>query len=80
MTGSAGANPPHEVFSHPCYIRARHRYAFRSGEWAEICGVKLANLRPCFLVLFDDGKTDLWPIADAAAQYEFSHKQLKPHP
>lgn len=56
----------------PCYIRATHPYAFRSDEWAEVVGVKMVNKRPCWLVLFRDGRTDLWPVEDPVAGYEFS--------
>lgn len=69
-----------DLFVEPCYIRATHRYAFRSGEWAEVAGVKLACQRPCYLVLFNDGKTDLWPIEDPMASYEFSSERLAPLP
>ena len=57
-------------------IRAMHRYAFRSGEWATLKG--LASLpvregepdRDCYLVEFDDGVTDFWPVDDADHGYE----------
>lgn len=64
-----------DLFVEPCYIRGRHQYVFRSGEWAVITGVLLANKRPCFSVMFDDGKSDLWPVEDAVADYEFAAKQ-----
>lgn len=69
---------PREVFAEPCYIRATHQAAFRHLEWALICGVQLVNLRPCYLVMFDDGKTDLWPTSDPDAGYEFSSKKWRP--
>ncbi len=66
-----------DVFAEPCYIMSTHRYQYRSGEWAEIVGVKLANKSPCYLVLFPDGKTDLWVLDDETAEYKFSAKRFK---
>ena len=61
----------------PIWIRATHPYAFRCGEWAQLKG--LTDLpgypegdRTCYLVEFEDGETDFWPVEDAAAGYEFS--------
>jgi hypothetical protein len=64
-----------DFFVEPCYIRSTHPYGFRCGEWAEIAGVKLSNKRPCFLVVFDDGVTDLWVIAETEG-YQFAAKQF----
>lgn len=58
-------------------IRANHRYAFRSGEWARIVGVSVQYPaigvvpRICFDVEFLDGATDQWPVEDQGYQYEF---------
>lgn len=67
-----------DLFVEPCYIRAMHRQAFRFGDWAEVAGVKMARGRPCYLVLWNDGRSDLWPVDDQAACYEFSAKRPKP--
>jgi hypothetical protein len=57
-------------------IRKTHRYGFRSGQWAVLRGT--ASLpgfpegdRDCYLVEFDDGVTDFWPVRDVDAGYEF---------
>jgi hypothetical protein len=52
-------------------IRATHPYAFRSGEWATLCCVVPGPGRDCYLVEFDDGATDFWPVHDLAHGYEF---------
>ena len=50
-------------------IRGIHPYSFRSGEWAvitdmvivtSVCGTKRLN----YMVMFDDGKVDYWPVCD----------------
>lgn len=62
-------------------IRSRHPQAFRSGQWGQIVGVRevtvtVNNRRPCFEVKWDASdsldKTDLWPVEDAAARYQFA--------
>jgi hypothetical protein len=63
----------------PARIRGTHHHSFRSGEWADIIGVRMAFLeiappRPCFLVQFEDGKTDLIAICDSA-NYEIGFRQ-----
>ena len=57
-------------------IRATHRYAFRSGEWAGLKGITplpgyREGERPCYLVEFADAMTDFWPVEDPDAGYEF---------
>jgi hypothetical protein len=64
-------------------IRATHRYAFRSGEWATLKGTtELPGFpegdRKCYLVEFDDGVTDFWPVDDNTHGYEFA--QVTPAP
>lgn len=53
-------------------IRATHPYAYRSGEWAENAMIVTARGQDCYLVSFPDGRTDLWPVEDPVAGYEFS--------
>lgn len=54
-------------------IRATHVDRFRSGEWATVLRTEWANEPPraCFVVEFDDGVTDLWPVQDPWDPYEF---------
>jgi len=62
-------------------IRSTHRYAYRSGEWAILVGVKVMEItnfmetvtRPCYLVMFPDGVTDSWPIFDPDVKYEYQN-------
>lgn len=48
---------------------------FRSGVWATFTPVTTVlpdgSHRLCYLVQFDDGAKDLWPMHDKAAEYEF---------
>lgn len=66
-------------------IRATHPDAFRSGEWARITGVIVSGFpckgengvshmeqNVCFAVEFLDGASDIWPVGDKAAGYEFT--------
>lgn len=58
-------------------IRATHRYAFRSGQWARLRGTAALpgfpeGDRECYLVEFPDGVTDFWPVGDNRHGYEFS--------
>lgn len=55
------------------YIRSSHPYAFRSGEWAQIVAraTDPENDRECYFLRFEDGTTDIWPVHDPVAQYEF---------
>lgn len=55
--------------------RGVHPYVFRSGEWADavsVCWVTPNGCepRPCLLVVFPDGRTDLWPVFTQAEHYE----------
>lgn len=57
-------------------IRATHRYAYRSGEWAALCGTTgLPGFpegdRDCYLVRFPDGACDFWAVDAPAFGYEF---------
>ncbi len=61
-------------------IRATHRYAFRSGEWATILTIAPTpvlprdgdvTLRECYLVRFADGQEDFFAVNDPDAGYEF---------
>lgn len=55
-------------------IRATHRYAFRSGIWADLKGTVAdpETGRECYLVEFGDGAADFWPVRDPDAGYEFA--------
>jgi hypothetical protein len=52
------------------HVRATHGYGFRTGQWARILTVVQSRGRDCWLVQFDDGVTDWWPIEDPIAGYE----------
>jgi len=52
-------------------IRATHPYGFRSGQWAILRCVVPGPERDCYLVEFDDGVTDFWPVNDPSDPYEF---------
>ena len=52
-------------------IRGTHPYCFRSGQWAHVHSRGYNDGVPVYIVVFDDGRTDLWPIEDATAGYEF---------
>jgi hypothetical protein len=54
----------------PKQIRGTHPYAFRSGEWASIAGVRRED-RDFYVVWFDDGAMDLWVVNDPSDPYEF---------
>lgn len=54
----------------PARIRGIHHYSFRSGEWAEIIGVRVdtpegLDARPAFLCRYEDGAFDHIPIIDS---------------
>lgn len=53
------------------YIRGRHPYAYRSGEWAHLFSIQHdAEGRDMWVVEFPDGATDVWPSWDAEADYD----------
>lgn len=54
------------------FVRATHPYAYKSGEWAQIAGEVERNGRPCWLIVWADGKTDEWVVDDPHAGYEFA--------
>lgn len=50
-------------------IRGIHPYSFRSGEWAIITDMVMVTdvnvaKRLNYMVMFDDGKVDYWPVCD----------------
>jgi hypothetical protein len=51
-------------------VRQTHPYGYRSGEWAKVLTIVESHGRDCWLVLFEDGNTDWWPITDDVAGYE----------
>ena len=75
MTSGSGRRGTH--------IRSTHPYAFRSGEWARIKGTAMLPVtegepdRACYLVAFEDGVSDFWPVEDPDAQYEFGFKGIR---
>lgn len=52
-------------------IRSNHPYTYRCGRWATIRDIRMSSKRACYVVAWEDGKTDLWPVEDGAAKYEF---------
>lgn len=61
----------------PALIRATHRYAFRTGEWAVITGTAALPFpdgdRPCYLVVFPDDVTDFWIVDDEAEPEDYQY-------
>jgi hypothetical protein len=54
-------------------VRQTHPYGFRSGEWARVLTtVESYGGRAYWLVEFDDGARDWWPVHDPDAGYEVS--------
>lgn len=54
---------------HQVQIQAKHRYGFRSGEWASLMGCVMVQpegeeFRLCYFVAFPDGVTDYWPVSE----------------
>ena len=39
--------------------------------YSDLVAIVEAYGQPCYLVRFDDGKTDVWPIRDPTASYHF---------
>lgn len=54
-------------------IRTMHCYGFRTGQWAILEGVGIVKGRACYLVRFEDGKTDQWVVTDPDGNYEFKN-------
>lgn len=63
-------------------IRDNHPYGYRSGEWAQLIGKYTLKrqpvstdaspeLRECYVLVFPDGVSDLWPVNDSGYDYEF---------
>ena len=57
-------------------IRSCHWAAYRCGEWGRIIATDVVSEgvpspRSCYLVAWPDGATDLWPVNDPTARYEF---------
>jgi hypothetical protein len=58
-------------------VRATHWAAYRSGKWARLAGTTVLHGFPeggrlCYLVMFEDGAADFWPVEDRCAGYEFA--------
>ena len=65
-------------------IRTTAPWGFRSGDWAEIVGVRMVlpedgrtGYRPCFVIRFQDGVEDFYVINDEDAHYEFAPYNLE---
>jgi hypothetical protein len=62
------------------FIRGRHPACFRQGQWAKVVEVAWCQpptdgvARPVYVVEFIDGRRDLWPVYDSAADYEFARE------
>ena len=58
------------------FCKENNPYVFRSGEYAEVVGVRMVkpdglDWRLCYLVRFEDGEQDLWPVHDEDANRTF---------
>lgn len=65
-----------QTFVQTVYIRSNNWAAFRRGEWAEITAMEivepgLSPARLCYMVTFQDGVNDSWPVYNDDAEYEF---------
>ena len=60
--------PTKGTLTKPAYYTGVHPYSFRSGEYAEIIGIRMFNhrygWRPYFMLLYHDGTIDYSPIED----------------
>jgi hypothetical protein len=53
------------------YLRQRHQYGFRSGEWAHLFSIQHnAEGKDMWVVEFPDGAMDVWPSWDVVAEYD----------
>jgi hypothetical protein len=57
-------------------IKSDNPYTFRPGRWARVIEYvkRRGDDRLCYLVRWNDGVTDYWPIFDNDAYYQFADK------
>lgn len=56
-------------------IRQTHKDGYRSGQWAELTSIQPSRDtdQDLWVVMFDDGKMDVWPSWDTSAGYQIKY-------
>ncbi len=52
-------------------ITANNVDGYRFGEWATLTGLITIRGRECYIVAFDNGMVDYWPVVDPLDDYKF---------
>ncbi|MFC9361770.1 hypothetical protein ACFTZB_34980 [Rhodococcus sp. NPDC057014] len=58
------------------FVRRNNQHGYRTGQWAQILMTVPSRDRDCWLVAYQDGETDVIPIANHTNQYEFRTKPV----
>ncbi|WAM19068.1 hypothetical protein [Rhodococcus sp. JS3073] len=53
------------------FVRRNTKHGYRTGQWAQIVMTVPSENRDCWLVVYQDGETDVIPIDNHTDQYEF---------
>lgn len=53
------------------FVRRRGAHGYRTGHWAQIVMTVPSRDRECWLVVYQDGETDVLPITEHTGTYEF---------
>jgi hypothetical protein len=53
------------------FITANNVDGFRFGQWARLSGLTTMRGNECYVVTFDDGTIDYWPVVDPWDDYKF---------
>ncbi|QIX53654.1 hypothetical protein [Rhodococcus sp. DMU1] len=58
------------------FIRRNNKHGYRTGQWAQIIMTVPSGNRDCWLVIYQDGETDVIPIDHHTGRYEFSSEPV----
>ncbi|AHK30842.1 hypothetical protein OPAG_03950 [Rhodococcus opacus PD630] len=58
------------------FVRRSNKHGYRTGQWAQIVMPVPVDNRDCWLVIYQDGETDVIPIDNHSDQYTFSSEPV----
>jgi hypothetical protein len=58
------------------FVRRSNKHGYRTGQWAQIVMTVPSRNRDCWLVIYQDGETDVIPIDNHTDQYVFSSEPI----
>lgn len=57
------------------FITSNHVDGYRYGRWALLKGLTTLNGKECYIVQFNDGVIDYWPVVDPWDDYRFKQNK-----